>query len=362
MDNNLTTYEIYKLTDLTNNKIYIGGTTEGAGLRFKRHVLKAKAGSSYPLHKAIIEHGENNFKIDILEMCEDLNTMNERESYWIVQLSATNPEIGYNAKVGGGIRFQSEETKLKIGDIHRGKISEKRKPILMYSSDGNFIKEFPALSIAAKEMNLRNSQILRGVSGKMVHPSSKNPYIWIYKEEGKEIELKVDPDKYYLDRNFKMTQSENFKIARERNANSCKNGFKMFNVGVYQYDLNWKLIGKYKTITDASKSSGISTTTIRKFISNPEYVANLKDTKKTKYFWKRAEANDPDIIYTESEVRDKIAKSKSKKVLKKDLNGNVVHVYNSVTELEKTEHVDSRTIFFKIKQNLPHNGFYWEII
>ena len=52
-----TTYEVYRLTNSVNNKIYVGATTDGAGARWNRHVQKANAGSDYPFHQAIREFG-----------------------------------------------------------------------------------------------------------------------------------------------------------------------------------------------------------------------------------------------------------------------------------------------------------------
>lgn len=116
------TFDVYKITDLTNNKIYVGGTTSGLSTRFRLHVNKAETNPSTPLQKVIAEKGKDKFKIELLEMCDNLGQLNEREIYWIAALSATNPEIGYNDNVGGGIVRMSEETKAKIGDLHRRSI------------------------------------------------------------------------------------------------------------------------------------------------------------------------------------------------------------------------------------------------
>mgnify|MGYP000766223554 FL=1 len=80
MDKN---FIIYKLTNTKNNKIYVGGTTDPLDDRFHRHVLKALRGSDYPLHKAIREYGEESFEKRILEDCNSLEQLNEREQYWM---------------------------------------------------------------------------------------------------------------------------------------------------------------------------------------------------------------------------------------------------------------------------------------
>lgn len=129
--------------------------------------------------------------------------MNERERYWIAALSATNPEIGYNAKAGGGIRLQSVASRLKIGEAHKGKISEKRIPILQYTKDGLFIAEYPSLTEAAEQVKLQRSQIIRSLQKEYTKPSDSNPYIWIYKSDMQSIPPQVDPSDFYSNLNYK---------------------------------------------------------------------------------------------------------------------------------------------------------------
>lgn len=184
-------YEIYKLTNLVNNKIYVGATTEGASYRFRRHVIKANGGGTTAICNAIREYGENNFKIETIELCKDLAHMNERENYWIVLLGATNPEIGYNNKLGGGVRFQSDETKEKIGILHRGKISENRKPILQYDINGIFVKEYPSIEAASKASGISGCTIRKYINDpEYINkvPAIRRRFNWKY---GKEEDRKV---------------------------------------------------------------------------------------------------------------------------------------------------------------------------
>lgn len=56
--------KIYRITNLVNNKIYIGQTIRDLKVRFKQHCYKK--GCTY-LHNAILKYGKENFKIELIE-------------------------------------------------------------------------------------------------------------------------------------------------------------------------------------------------------------------------------------------------------------------------------------------------------
>lgn len=351
------TFIIYKLTNTVNNKIYIGGTTESLDTRYHRHVIKALKGSEYPLHKAIREYGEYAFERTIIEDCDSLEHMNEREDYWIATLSSTNPEIGYNAKAGGGIRLQTLESRIKIGNAHRGKVSEKRVAVLQYSHNGDFIAEYPSLTTAAEENKLERSQLIRSLNRKYTKPSKSNPYIWIYKSEMQNISSKVDPKDYYKDLEYIPTVSEKC-ISKTTPFN---NNLSEIITPVAQYSLKGILLNKYYSMAEASRSTNVSTATIRKFLSNPNYIETLKRKDKVKYIWKACDKNDPDVVKTEDDMKKIAAKKHSKIIRAYDKEGNLIKEYTGVKEFERAEHADRRTMIASILKDTEWRGLYWEI-
>lgn len=81
----------------------------------------------------------------------------------------------------------TEETKqlfseLKKGDKHHmfGKKHPSRKPVLQYSKDGIFIKEYDNAYDAAKELNLHQPLISNVCNGKC---KTTGGFVWKYKEE-----------------------------------------------------------------------------------------------------------------------------------------------------------------------------------
>ena len=91
---------IYKITNLINQKIYIGKTTTSIEDRWKTHWQDSNRVNAFnrPLYKAFNKYGKENFKIEQLEECS-INELNDKEIYWIEKLGSF--KYGYNATQGG---------------------------------------------------------------------------------------------------------------------------------------------------------------------------------------------------------------------------------------------------------------------
>lgn len=114
---------IYKITNLINNKIYIGQDINNNSKYF---------GSGKLIISAIKKYGKKNFVKDILEYCINEKQMDEREIYWIKEFNATDKEIGYNICEGGKtFRTMKGENNSRFGKKHTEEtkklIKEKRK-------------------------------------------------------------------------------------------------------------------------------------------------------------------------------------------------------------------------------------------
>ncbi len=82
---------IYKTTNLINGKIYIGKD---------KHNNPNYFGSGKYLNDSMKHYGKEYFKKEILEYCDDIVQMGEREKFWIVELNSLYPN-GYNLTLGG---------------------------------------------------------------------------------------------------------------------------------------------------------------------------------------------------------------------------------------------------------------------
>ena len=76
--------EIYKITNIQNNKVYIGQTIRPVEYRFNRHINDALH-NILDTHfaRAIRKYGPQNFKLQIIDNAETQDELNQKEQYWI---------------------------------------------------------------------------------------------------------------------------------------------------------------------------------------------------------------------------------------------------------------------------------------
>ncbi len=120
--------EIYKIINLSNNKIYVGQAVShilnhkryrpyGHEGRFRCHISEAfstKKNQSHYLNNAIRKYGVTNFVVELIEYCE-ISNADERETYYIKELNSLFPN-GYNLKNGGIVFTHSDESKKRVSN------------------------------------------------------------------------------------------------------------------------------------------------------------------------------------------------------------------------------------------------------
>lgn len=83
---------IYKTTNIVNNKIYVGKDSRNIPEYF---------GSGKLIEKAIKKYGIQNFHKEVIDTAVSIKELNEKEIHWIIELNATDRNIGYNIAKGG---------------------------------------------------------------------------------------------------------------------------------------------------------------------------------------------------------------------------------------------------------------------
>ncbi len=153
---------VYVVTNLVNDKKYVGVTTQKLKKRFNQHASCKK----YPLGKAIQNFGRQNFTIEVLEECASKNELMCRERHFIAKLKTKVPN-GYNLTDGGeGLVGCTNDTRKKISAI-------RPKRSVLCIETGTI---FESLVAAAKWCNRNTKSIARACKSNGTSAS----YHWQY--------------------------------------------------------------------------------------------------------------------------------------------------------------------------------------
>lgn len=110
--------DIYKITNIQNNKVYIGQTIRPIEQRFHRHISDALNNvSDTHLARAIRKYGKDSFVIEKIDSAKTQEELNGKEQYWIRYYNSV--KYGYNETDAlykcGGFTYQSKtEEELNI--------------------------------------------------------------------------------------------------------------------------------------------------------------------------------------------------------------------------------------------------------
>lgn len=163
---------IYKITNLIDNKIYIGKST-----RCSKWYIEHYYGSGIIIKQAIAKYGKQNFKKEILEFIDfkDETELDLKECYYIGLYHSTDYNIGYNRSIGGegsAGKILSEETKLRISQSNKNKpksaqhilnmrISQFSQNYTVIEEDGTEYYYFGLIDNLCKNYGITNKDELR---------------------------------------------------------------------------------------------------------------------------------------------------------------------------------------------------------
>lgn len=89
---------IYKITDLTDGRVYVGLTKRDPETRKYEHFHSCH---NRELKESIAREGLDSFSFEIIDEAEDFDSLAQKEKYWIEKFDSTNPQKGYNKAAGG---------------------------------------------------------------------------------------------------------------------------------------------------------------------------------------------------------------------------------------------------------------------
>lgn len=207
---------IYKITNIINNKCYIGQTTRSIQERWEEHLLRLKNNNKF--YNAIKFYGVENFTVSQIEECSD-ELLNEREIFWIKFYNSY--ENGYNSTGGGegGIKITpskiekiiqlyqdgycirdirkylhvAQETisfylKQELGitedfikqNGYKLRLKKQNKPVIQLTTDGQFINSFSSYKEAQEKTGIWGNHIGQVCNGKRL---TAGGYKWKKMEE-----------------------------------------------------------------------------------------------------------------------------------------------------------------------------------
>ena len=303
---------IYKITNLKNGKIYIGQSIDVLE-RFIQHKsdLKGNRHVNKHLQSAYNLYGLKNFSFEILEECSK-KELDKKEKYWIDYYGGVNSKTNYNQKDGGHEQAcLSEESiflmkikkkgkrnspriEFKRGMVpwNKGKkgynvISKYSKKVYQYDLEGNFIKEYPSVSIASKENNVSKSLISLLCIKNAVSLNSQ----WSYEKKSKFPKAKL-------------------KLGNKK--------------PVYQYDLEGNFIKEYPSAASAAREIGAKASSIE------ACCIEYKRISCKGYQWKHYLSKKG---IEKAKAKDRAYKSR-KPVLQFDLDGVFIKEWISIKQIE----------------------------
>lgn len=186
---------IYKITNIENNKIYIGQTIKYYPRdRFTRHINDAlnHITDTY-LSRAICKYGRNSFKFEIIDVANTQQELDNKEKYYIKKYNTTNSTIGYSLTDGGissggnTYKYKTEEEMKKISEKIRisklGANNPNHKSVKQTDILTGEIMIFGSQMECARYHNKASKDFVRKRCSRQILSPYKNRYVFEYYEE-----------------------------------------------------------------------------------------------------------------------------------------------------------------------------------
>lgn len=258
---------IYKITNKINGKGYVGVTKQkDPQLRWRQHELCAKKTNGCPLlSAAIVKHGIENFKFEVLIVCFDEDIFHYEIDY-IAKYKTLAP-AGYNGNVGGKVgdgfkgRKHSEETKKHLAKTSK----EIHSSPEMRKAQSERLKKYTQQMHEAKRKKKEvaiNKLIEEGMTQDEAVKQIKAQYAFLY-ERSKETNKKVSESlkKYYQTEN-KDNREARKKIMAEKLGKKIR-----------QYSMEGIVLNTFPSVTQAAKDLNLTRSTIQKCLKTEEKLA-----------------------------------------------------------------------------------------
>ncbi len=232
---------IYKITNLINDKIYVGK---------QETTRKDYLGSGTLIKKAIKKYGRENFKKEILEYCETKEELNEREIYWIEKLNAIKE--GYNIATGG-----------EGGDLskyRKNSLKNKTYDEIYGNKKAQILKKIKSNNVKGIKNPMFGTKLSKEHLEKMKIGKKNSNYIFTEKHKNN-LRKSLTGRKLSVETKNKMSNTRKGK---------SKSGIKLLI-----YDKDFNLIKKCESIKIASEFTSLHYRTIQRCLYKGKNVENF---------------------------------------------------------------------------------------
>lgn len=263
---------IYIITNIINNKIYIG-QTNNPQLRWAQHKSNAKYNRGQQvITRAMSKHGTSNFIFEVIASCILQEDTDKSEAEIIIQYDSRNPNKGYNIDAGGNTTPRTPEILKKISDglkkyysVNHNHMKGKNLPeewkiniskASLGKAGANLGKKFNddwRLRIARSQVGKERKNRRRFTE------SIENEICSLYLEENRST--------YYLGKQFSCTRALILDILQRNNVQKRKTQYKGRRGNIFSSEQESEicklyLSGKF-SIADIAKNFNRGKTTIR---------------------------------------------------------------------------------------------------
>lgn len=128
---------IYKITNIKNDKVYIGQTINFRKRLSDYMTAHKKDNSKIQMYNVIKSEGTDNFTIEIIKTCNE-NELNYYETYYIKKYNACNPNYGYNKMItnSNNSKLSRKRKSLAHNGLKESNKTKRKKSNIIYACKG----------------------------------------------------------------------------------------------------------------------------------------------------------------------------------------------------------------------------------
>lgn len=191
-------FGIYSITNIINNKKYIGSTAKSFNSRWKKHITNLKNGghASHHLQNSWNKYGENNFEFKIEEVVDSLENLLNLERDYIAKYDSynngynENPDPNFSPMLNKNTQEKVSEGMKKYWERLKEELSEDEYKKLCKEKHGHsaWNKGIKMSEEQTKNMRVKKKEITQAMKDVHIANAQRRkdnaPYILVYDING----------------------------------------------------------------------------------------------------------------------------------------------------------------------------------